>query len=167
MFSDEAWKARKEAGTWDKINLQGKSPINKDTAWRIDITGKSVKKVLSGKRLTPGDHIKAVRAIPEMIEYAIKAQTRRDRENSPHIKNIHIFYAPLEIDSKLYRVKLTIKETNDGRRFYDLRLKELEKPAAGRALHTGDAISGGAPRMEQQAHAISLKDLLKNVKTSD
>ncbi|MCG6552000.1 MAG: hypothetical protein L7F77_06705 [Candidatus Magnetominusculus sp. LBB02] len=60
-----------------------------------------------------------------------------------------------------------MKETNEGKRYYDHSLTEMEKPAAGRALHTGDTFSGSAPRMEQQARTISVKDLLKDVKTSD
>ncbi|WP_420267037.1 hypothetical protein [Candidatus Magnetominusculus dajiuhuensis] len=166
MFGDEIWEARKKAYKWAGENIQGKSLVNKDTGWGIDITGKGIKKVLSGERLVPIDHIETVRAIPEMIENAVKVESRPDRDNNPHIKNIHIFCAPLEIDNRLYRVTLTVKETKYGRRYYDHRLTEIEKPAAGRALHTGDTLSGSASRMEQQAYTASLEDLLKNVKTS-
>lgn len=163
MFGDQLWSARKAARQWAKMNLQGRSPINKDTGWKIDITGKGIDEVLSKTRLAPLDHIEAIRAIPELIENAILAETRPDRDDDPHIKNIHIFYAPLEIDSKLYRAKLTVKELEDGKRFYDHSLTELEKPTGSWAE---DTLTGSASRPPQQAYVISIKDFLNNVKTS-
>ncbi|MBF0517610.1 MAG: hypothetical protein HQK97_10950, partial [Nitrospirae bacterium] len=167
MFSPALWKARIDAKKWAKENIQGKSPINKDTGWKIDITGNGIDKALSGERQAPIDHIEAVRAIPELIENSVLAETRPDRNNDPHIKNIHIFYAPLEMGGKLYRAKLTIKERNDGKRFYDHSLIEMEKPAAGTDLRAEDTFTGSASRPMQQARSISVKDLLKDVKTSD
>nr|ADI87663.1 hypothetical protein LW1_0110 [uncultured Nitrospirae bacterium MY2-1F] len=124
-----------------------------------------IDKAVSGDRLNPTEHLEAVRVIPTLIENAVKIESRPDRSNDPHIKNIHIFYALLEIDNKLYRTKLTIKEANNGRRFYDHGLTEIEKPAAGTDLRKEDASSGSASHPVQQAHTLSVKDLLKDVKT--
>ncbi|MBF0458712.1 MAG: hypothetical protein HQK99_12555 [Nitrospirae bacterium] len=164
MFGQQLWSARIDAKKWAKENLQGKSPINKDTGWKIDITKKGIDKALSKERPAPLDHIETVRAIPELIENAVKVETRPDRDNDPHIKNIHIFYAPIEVDGKLYRAKLTIKESADGKKYYDHSLTEIEKPTG---TQTGDTFSGSASRPPQQAYAISIKDLLKNVKNSE
>lgn len=167
IFGNEIWKSRIDVKKWAKENLQGRSPVNKDTGWKIDITGNGIDKALSGERQSPIDHIEAIRAIPDLIENAVKSETRPDRDNDPHIKNIHIFYAPLEIDNKLYRAKLTIKERNNGKRFYDHSLTKIEKPAAGTDLRAEDTFSGSASRPVQQAHTLSVKDLLYDVKTSD
>ncbi|MBF0555148.1 MAG: hypothetical protein HQK96_11435 [Nitrospirae bacterium] len=163
MFGDKLWSARKEAKQWAKANLQGKSLTNKDTGWKIDITGIGIDKALSKERLIPLKHIEAIRAIPELIENAALSETRPDRDNDPHIKNIHIFYAPLEIDGKLHSTKITVKEFDDGNCFYDHSLTKIEKPTGSWAE---DTFAGSASRPPQQASTISLKDLLKNVKTS-
>ncbi|MBF0456750.1 MAG: hypothetical protein HQK99_02525 [Nitrospirae bacterium] len=76
MFGDELWKARDEAEDWAKENLQGKSFVNKDTGWGIDIANKGIKKIRSGDRLTPLDHLEAVRAIPDLIKNAVLDETR-------------------------------------------------------------------------------------------
>ncbi|MBF0487515.1 MAG: hypothetical protein HQK98_05080 [Nitrospirae bacterium] len=158
------WSARKEAKRWAKANLQGKSLTNKDTGWEIDITGVGIDKALSKERLIPFKHIEAIRAISELIENAALSETRPDRDNDPHIKNIHIFYAPLEIDGKLHSAKITVKEFGSGNRFYDHSPTEIEKPAGPRAE---DTLAGSASRPPQQAYTVSLEDLLRNVKTSE
>ncbi|MEO5358187.1 MAG: PBECR2 nuclease fold domain-containing protein [Nitrospirae bacterium YQR-1] len=163
VFSDKLWQARKEAKQWAKENLQKKEFINEDTGWKIQINRAGIEKALSGERSL--EHIEAIRAIPELLENAVLHESRADRYSDPNIKSIHRFYAPLEISGKLYRAKLTVKETNEGKRFYDHSLTEIEKPAAGRALRTDDTFSGSAPRTGQQASTISLNDLLKDVKT--
>ncbi|KWT83689.1 hypothetical protein [Candidatus Magnetominusculus xianensis] len=165
IFSNKFWVARIEAKKWAENNIQGKSPINKATGWKIDITSIGVRKAISGERLTP--HFEAIRAIPELIENAVLTETRPDRNRNPDIKNIHIFYAPLEVDGNLYRAKLTVRESIYGKKYYDHSLTELEKPTAGRALRRDDTFTGSASPTEQQAYTISLGDLLKNVKTSD
>ncbi|MBF0488840.1 MAG: hypothetical protein HQK98_11845, partial [Nitrospirae bacterium] len=136
MFGDVLWKARDEAEDWAKENLQRKTFVNEDSGWGIDIASKGIKKIRSGDRLTPLDHLEAVRAIPDLIKNAVLAETRPDRDNNPDIKNIHIFYAPLEIDGKLYRAKLTVMESANSKKFYDHSLTELEKPAGTRADDT-------------------------------
>ncbi|MBF0488406.1 MAG: hypothetical protein HQK98_09620, partial [Nitrospirae bacterium] len=160
MFGNAVWKARIDAKKWAKENLRDKSPINKDTGWKIDISGKGIDESLSKARTSHSDQIEAIRAIPELLENAVLAETHPDKKGGADIKNIHRFYAPLEIDGKLYRAKLTVRETADGKKFYDHSLTEIEKPV-GR--WTGDNI----PRPQQQAHALSVKDLLKDVKTYD
>ncbi len=165
MFKRGLKEADNEIRQWAKDNIEGKSFPNKDTGWDIAVTGKGIGKVLSGKRVAIFNHIKAVRAIPELIENAILTETRPDRNNDPNIKNIHIFHAPVEVGNNFYRVKLTIKETKHGKLFYDHSLTEIKKPATTHA-RTDDTFSGSAPHARQQAHTVSIKDLLKDVKTS-
>ncbi|MBF0487680.1 MAG: hypothetical protein HQK98_05910 [Nitrospirae bacterium] len=165
MFGNEVWKAKEDARTWALENLRDKSPvINKDTGWKIDITGKGIKESTSKDRLAHIDQIEAIRAIPELLENAVLVETRPDRDNNPDIKNIHRFYAPLELEGKLYRAKLTVRETANGKKYYDHSLKEIEKPVGH---YPGDTSSGSAPRAQQQARTLSVKDLLNGVKTSD
>ncbi|MBF0488274.1 MAG: hypothetical protein HQK98_08960 [Nitrospirae bacterium] len=100
-FSDKIWAAKEGAREWTKKNIEGKSFTNKDTGWDVTITGKGIRKVLSGNKEDALNHIEAVRAIPDLLENAVLTETH------------------IEINDKLYRVKLTIKETNDGKMFYD------------------------------------------------
>ncbi|KWT84146.1 hypothetical protein [Candidatus Magnetominusculus xianensis] len=162
MFGDSVWEAKEAAKKWAGDNIQGKSFVNKDSGWNIDVSRKGIGEALSKSRLAHIDQIEAIRAIPELIENAVLGETHSDKKGSPHIKNIHRFYAPLEIDGKLYRAKLTVRESADGKKFYDHSLTEIEKPVGSYAR---DTFSGSAPRTQQQAHDISVKDLLKDVKT--
>ncbi|MCG6551999.1 MAG: hypothetical protein L7F77_06700 [Candidatus Magnetominusculus sp. LBB02] len=68
MFGDTIWTARKEAEKWAMKNLRDKSFVNKDTDWGIEVTGKNIKKIRSGDRISPFDHVEAIRAIPELIK---------------------------------------------------------------------------------------------------
>ncbi len=168
VFRGGLKEADRDVRNWVKDNkIVGKYFVNKDTGWDIAITANGIDKVLSGKRAAIFNHVKAIRAIPELIENAVLGETRPDRNNDPNIKNIHIFYAPLEVGKHLYRVKMTVKETNDGKLFYDHNLTEIEKPATSYLAHMDDTISGSAPHMGQRASTISVTYLLKDVKTSD
>ncbi|MBF0456731.1 MAG: hypothetical protein HQK99_02430 [Nitrospirae bacterium] len=164
MFGNEVWKAKEDAKNWAMINLRGQSPVNKDTGWHIDISRKGIEESLSKSRSAHIDQIEAIRAIPDLIENAVLAETHPDKKGSADIINIHRFYAPIEIDGKLYRAKLTVRESADGKKFYDHSLTELEKPVGSYAK---DIPEGNIPRTQQQAHTISVKDLLRDVKTSD
>lgn len=97
MFGDSVWEAKDKAKEWAGNNIQGKSFVNKDTGWDIDVSRKGIGESLSKARFAPIAHIEAIRAIPDLIENAVLAETRPDRDNNPDIKNIHRFYAPLEL----------------------------------------------------------------------
>ncbi|MBF0553276.1 MAG: hypothetical protein HQK96_01820 [Nitrospirae bacterium] len=107
MFGDKIWAAKEGAREWTKKNIEGKSFTNKDTGWDVAITGKGIRKVLSGNKEDALNHIEAVRAIPELLENAVLTETHPDKNNDPNIKNIHRLYASIEINDKLYGVKLT------------------------------------------------------------
>lgn len=102
--------------------------------------------------------------MPDLLERAILVESRADRSADSNIRAIHRLHAPLEFDGQLWRVKLTVKETVAGRRFYDHRLSELEVEAGSGKTETAASQpgSGGTP-----ASALNVGRLLAAVKFED
>lgn len=87
--------------------------------------------------------------------------SRPDRAGDVNIKAIHVFYAPLDIGGRLYRAKLTVKETKEGRLFYDHSLTKLESPAG---VAAGDTASAAARQASTVGPQMNLTDLMSGVK---
>ncbi len=118
-----------EAETFALKNLRGKY-LNKDTNWEIDVYRRGIEKALSGKSKVGDSHIQAISRLPEQLENAVLVETRPPKEENTGIRKIHRFFAPVDINGVLYRAKLTVKETDEGQKFYDQSLTEIEKADA-------------------------------------
>lgn len=127
IFGGNLREKRKVALRYAMQNLRGIYK-NTDTGWDIKISRQGILKALSKRE--EQSHFDAITALPDLLKKAVLAESHPDKYGTPDIKQVHRFYAPLVIDKKLYRAKLTVKETMDGRRFYDHSLTEIEKPAS-------------------------------------
>jgi hypothetical protein len=137
--------ARKIASDWANRNIQGVIN-NKETGWAIYVGSNGISKTLSGVRDFSQDHLEAVAAIPKLLQEAKLEESRPDRARDPNIKALHIFRQALSIGQRNYSVKLTVKETSDGRYFYDHSLTKMERKPAGISM---DDAEGSAPHGPQ------------------
>ncbi|MGI8425032.1 MAG: LPD1 domain-containing protein, partial [Actinomycetota bacterium] len=136
---------------------QGESFRNADTGWELRISKDSVGKMSS--RTQSADDLRAVAALPGLIENAVLAESHPDSAKDPNITAIHRFYTPLVVAGRLYRVKLTAKEgTKGGRRLYTLNAAEIEDPAVIKPLTTTQE---GGVHERPAGPALSITDLLR------
>ncbi|MBF0555866.1 MAG: hypothetical protein HQK96_15175 [Nitrospirae bacterium] len=175
LFGDTLWKARTAAFDWAQKELQGKDFRNNDTGWDIRISRSGLNKGIVGS-----DNIKqieAVRVLPELLQNAVKTESRPDRAGDSAL-TIHRFYAPLELDGELYLTKITVKDSSFGQRYYNHELTglEIEKPEGTlleRDLFDKKSSSIQAPQTSQsvsgptQASTLSIADMFKGVKRDD
>lgn len=149
---------QKMAHEYARKNLQGKKFTNADTGWQISISRDGLDKTLShsAKR----EQAQSIPALPELLREAVWTQKDAPQDSSnKDIRWYHSFYATLQIGGILHRVKLVVKETNMGHRFYDHNLTKIEKPVRnGQSLpSTNEAPS------ESTGSDANIRDLLPNV----
>lgn len=112
--------ARQAAAEW-----LGEPIRNDDTGAEIVVSGKSLNHGFSHKGI---EHIRAVPALPELIRTAVHIATEPHSPASEHFKAVHRYAAALDIEGRIYRVKLTTKERANGQQLYDHEATEIETP---------------------------------------
>jgi hypothetical protein len=164
-------EARRLFASKAAAELVNDPPTNKDTGWKIAFSRRSLQKALSDSSLLKSatdDHFEAAKSLRALVEEGVLGESHTDKKRSggpdPNIKAIHRFYAPLQVDDKLYRVKLTVKEFNHpkelGKSFYTHELTDIETPARNRAASYPDGLTS-APHAGVQT--ISVAELLRGV----
>ena len=66
-------------------------------------------------------------ALPELLREAELTETLPDRKGREAITAVYIFKAPLTIKGEPYNAHLVVRETADGRRYYDHYVSTIEK----------------------------------------
>ena len=61
------------------------------------------------------------------IKSLLRIRTEPHEPYSPEIKCVHVFYAALNTEQGLYRVKFTVKEFRDHRKLYDHQSLQITK----------------------------------------
>lgn len=83
---------------------------NEDMNWELLVGKKDRRKIGDNENLAHHTS-QAVTDIVSLVRYAVLAETHQDKQhNNNHVKAVHRLYAPVEIDGKLYRTKLTVKD---------------------------------------------------------
>ena len=83
---------------------------NEDMNWDLLVGKKDRQKMGDNENLAHYTS-QAVTDIVSLVRYAVLAETHQDKQhNNNHVKAVHRLYAPVEIDGKLYRTKLTVKD---------------------------------------------------------
>jgi hypothetical protein len=167
-LTDEIHGTAKEVLQWALGSLRG-AYRNNDTGWAILVARKGLEKVLSHSRRTDVLHLRAIRSLPSLLVRAVLAESYPDRRGDLGIVAVHRRYAAARVYGQVYRVKITVKERADGRRFYDQSLTEIERPARGGAarepgatrLGHAPSISGAAGTTHSPGLQISISDLLR------
>lgn len=94
----------------------GQKFTNEATGNDIQVTKTGVKHTISG---SGPDLLRTVPAIPDLIHSAKLVGSESDKTDDPNIKAVETYSAGLEMRGKRYEVVMTVKQYNDGRRYYD------------------------------------------------
>lgn len=126
--SDATTALRGAALAYARANLQGRIVWNAHTGWAIAVGRRGINKTLNhGARR---EHVQSVPGLLALLERAVLVFTEpnRDPDAAHNIPRVHTLLAALELGdgpaAVAYRVRLIVKETNEGYRFYDHDLSE-------------------------------------------
>lgn len=104
--------------------------------------------------------------IDDLARYAVRAETHPDLQHgNTDVQAVHRLYVPMELDGKIYRVKLTMKEYATGSKggetaLHALEAMEIESPLLGTVpsdLSTNVHLLTAQPTT---GSAMSLQDLI-------
>lgn len=116
---------RESAKAWMKDNLRG-SYANEDTKNVITIGRKGVNKVTSHSMGSEA-HLKSIVAIPEMLKKAIFITREQATKTGAQYPEYEYYVVGLKIGGVDYTAKVTIGVDENGNKFYDHALTEIEK----------------------------------------
>ncbi|MCG6110743.1 MAG: PLxRFG domain-containing protein [Paracoccus sp.] len=112
---------RIKAQNWYRDHLQGQVITNEATGWEIRLT-RAAKGKMGGK----GQFLlQAVPALERIIAKAEKVGEAGEVKGRDHIKAYHYLRAPIVIDGERESLIVTVREMQDGRKFYDLNRDNL------------------------------------------
>ena len=140
--------------------LQGRTFKNDETGWEIGIGRKGIQKTLS--HAARPEQGKSIAALPNLLKHATKVRSEENRkaDERADIPLVHHFYAPLDIGDRRFLAHLVVKETRDGKKFYDHDLSNEVGPAQSAAdahLAKQGAANGEA------GPVMSMRELLGHV----
>ena len=98
-------------------------PSHSPTGWAVAVGRRGLNKTLN--RGARRDHVQSVPALLLLLERAVLVFTEanRDAEEARNVPFVHTLFAALTLgeraDAVTYRVRLIVKETNEGYCFYD------------------------------------------------
>ena len=114
---------RAAALAYARAHLQGRVAFNGPTGWAVTVGRRGLNKTLNhGARR---EHVQSVPALLELLERAVLVFTEanRDAAEARNVPFVHTLLAALVLgegrEAVMYRVRLIVKETNEGYRFYD------------------------------------------------
>ena len=90
--------------------------LNKDTNWYIELSNKVINEWWGKSRTR--ERILSIQLLDVMIEGATFLKTVEDTKKTPGIENVSYFENVCKINSKLFRINITVKKMSDkNRRF--------------------------------------------------
>ena len=125
---------RAAALAYARAHLQGAEVFNAPTGWFVAIGRRGINKTLNhGARR---EHVQSVTALRPLLERAVLvfSEGNRDADEARNVPYVHTLLAALVLGegaaAVAYRVRLIIKQTNAGYRFYDHDLSAPPAPPA-------------------------------------
>lgn len=123
---------RAAALAYAREHLQGTVAFNGPTGWAVAVGRRGINKTLNhGARR---EHVQSIPALSVLLERAVLvfSEANRDAAEARNVPYVHTLLAALVVGHRAaavaYRVRLIVKETNEGYRFYD---HDLSTPPAG------------------------------------
>lgn len=162
QWADLPWKdARAAARQWARENLRDAPLTNADTGWGdIAVSRKGIEKSIASAKM-PAD-LEVLPNLRELMDRAVFVESNKGGADSPDVVAFHRLYAPFRLADTLYRAKLTVKETTDGRLFYEPVLTEIERP--GVTTKPESPLREGASLRPPGPSTIDMDGLLEGVK---
>jgi hypothetical protein len=148
--------ARSSAAQW-----LGKPLRNADTNQDIIVTARSLNHAFAHHGL---EHIRAVPVLPDLIRSAIHISSESHATADPRVKAVHRYAAALNDAGRLFRVKLTVFEQEDGRMVYDHEATKIEAPDGNILPASSVKPNGTGPASDA---TISIAELFGGVKPGD
>ena len=137
--SDDLKQYKKNALEYGK-SLRG-TYQNEDTGELVNLTGGNkrggIREILQHD-YKDIEHLQSIAAIPQIIKKSIFIDElpNEDKEHYPDVKSFRYYVCGLKIGGKDYTVKAVVAEQNNGNRYYDHRLTDIEKGKLLSALPT-------------------------------
>lgn len=108
--------------------------VNEDTGWLLTVNQKSRKKIGDNKNQSRPS-LQAVAALKALVQRAVVAERHLDSKyQNEFVQAIFRLFAPVEIEGKFYRVKLTVKDLRQGndvrKLLHALEALEIERESA-------------------------------------
>lgn len=109
---------------------------NKDTGWTLQIGKRDVDKLVKWDGVRPPS-LQSHAALEELAANAVLAESHHDKKHgNPDVIAVHRLYAPVEIDGKPYRAKLTVRDyqgkaSGNKTKLHALESVEIEKAPMG------------------------------------
>lgn len=176
-IKEHGFNSFEDAKAWAKENIV-RTLTNEETGGKgeIRISNNAISKFLSESAVAKSDnkdvHLSVLRVLPDVIRESVDAEQHPDykkgEDGNRSAENginenvtIHRLYGAVDIDGKLYRVKVTLKEYTDSnrpRKAYSYEATKIELLAG--------TLVGGKPSNPNTNNSISAAKLLENVESS-
>ncbi len=154
--SDDIKQYKRNALVYGKT-LRG-TYVNKDTGKEIVLARQGIKEVLQ-HNYKDIPQLQSVAAIPQIIENGIYIERlpNEDTDKNKGVSEYEYYVAGLKIGGTDYTVKFVVARTEQGKRYYDHRLTQIEKGA----LLTGTRITNPVTESKNTLPEIKDKRLLQ------
>ena len=112
---------------------------NSDTGWDLTVSKVGYRKMARDLAQFT-ESLQAIFELEKLSQRAVLAESHKDTEhNNPDVQAVHRMFAPVEINGRLYRVKLTVRDyfgiaSGERTNLHAIEAIEIEKP--GDAIHT-------------------------------
>jgi hypothetical protein len=114
---------RASAWAWaESHGIIGHEFHNDDTNAEIEVVKASLRHAFDNYGVV---NVLLIPLLPELLKTAVLVATVPHEPFSPEIKAVHRYFAACCMGGKLYRVKFTVKERQDGHRLYDHQSAEI------------------------------------------
>lgn len=158
------WRSlmRKDAVDYAKENFRGNFSVdNTDTGWEVKVATKGIEE--TGDKSRRAVDFQAMEMIPELLKNGILVQTTQHKNPAKRvdISKVHYFLSPLQVDDKMYVVKIQINETNQGDKFYHQHLLLAGKTGT---IDRDPPLLGRTAYSPVEASTVSIYSLLNAVK---
>jgi hypothetical protein len=125
----------------------------------VGVSPKGIKEAIEHLMWSNQAAMQTLAGIPDLIREAIPVQSEPDRLGRDEIHQVHTFVAPMEVNGQLQRARMTIRETNMGRKYYGHRLERLDMKTPGAfRVCLGDSLP---PTGTQHPDTIKVGDLIE------
>lgn len=165
--SDDLKQYKKNALEYGK-SLRGEY-INKDTGAIISVTGGNsrggIREILQHD-YKDVEHLQSIAAVPQIIENSvfIEELANEDLEKYPGVKSFSYYVCGLKIAGVDYTVKAVIANQNNGERYYDHKLTNIEK---GKLLSIAPTIQKAGIDGNSPLSDVKKKRLLSILQTNE
>lgn len=144
--------------------------VNDDSGWLLAINRKGVKKM--GDNMSQSrPSLQAIAALRALVRRAVVVERHGDAMHGNEFVNaIYRLLVPVQIDGQLYRVKLTVKDLQQGSDarmlLHALETAEIESAPLG-TLPNSPASAGVGTAQPTTGRTVTIADLLRGAKLSD